>query len=215
MSDFDTLDSAMRRNTVLAAGVCLALLTITVASLGFAFTAAGNAREVGLRMPVLVVPGAIGGVYSPGLTEENVQATARYLSSLATNFSGSKGFRDRFDELESFSSSQFLPGLQRARAELQRDVDTQNQSRTFFATPGTEKIREFEKGRFDYSVAGERVVYASGLPMDTRHSEVHLRLRWGSPSQHNRAGIVLEGFDVKDAAPAASAVRAGAGGEHS
>jgi len=151
-----------------------------------------------------VVPGAIGGVYSPGLTEENVRATARYLSTLATNFSGSQGFRERFDELESFSSTQFLPALQRARAALQRDVETQNQSRTFFATPGTEKMRESEDGHFDYSVAGERVVYASGLPMDSRGSEVHLRLRWGSPSQRNRAGIVLESFAVADLPPAAS-----------
>jgi hypothetical protein len=204
MNDFATLDSALRRNSLLAAGVCLALLAIAVASLAFAMVIAGNAREVGLRMPVLVVPGAIGGVYSPGLTEENVRATARYLSTLATNFSGSQGFRERFDELESFSSTQFLPALQRARAALQRDVETQNQSRTFFATPGTEKMRESEDGHFDYSVAGERVVYASGLPMDSRGSEVHLRLRWGSPSQRNRAGIVLESFAVADLPPAAS-----------
>jgi hypothetical protein len=201
MNDFATLDSALRRNTVLAAGACLALLAIAVASLAFAFTAAGNARAIGLRMPVLVVPGAIGGVYSPGLTEENVRATARYLAELATNFSGGKGFRERFDELETFSSAQFLPALQRARTELQRDVDTQNQSRTFFASPGTEKMREIENGRFEYSVAGERVVYASGLPMQSRGSEVHLRLHWGSPSQKNRAGIVLDSFDVKDLQP--------------
>ena len=205
MNDFATLDSAMRRNTALAAGVCLSLLATTVASLAYAFTTAGNAREVGLRMPVLVVPGAIGGVYSPGITEENVRATARYLANLATNFSGTAGFRERFDELETFASPQFLPALQRARAELQRDVITQNQARTFFAAPRTEKMQEPESGHFDYTVAGERVVYASGLPMDNHHSEVHLRLHWGSPSQRNRAGIVLDAFDVKDAIPVAAA----------
>jgi hypothetical protein len=206
MNDFATLELALRRNTLLAAGTCLALLAIAVASLVYAFTTAGNAREVGLRMPVLVVPGAIGGVYSPGITEENVRATARYLATLATNFSGVAGFRDRFDELEAFASPQFLPALQRARIELQRDVNTQGQSRTFYAAPGTERMRELDSGHFDYCVAGERVVYASGLPMDSRHSEVHLRLHWGSPSLRNRAGIVLDAFDVKDSVPAAAAV---------
>jgi hypothetical protein len=188
----------MRRNTLLAATVCLALLVIAVASLAFAFTAAGNAREFGSRMPVMVVPGAIGGVYSPGLTEENIRATARYLTTLATNFNGSKNFREHFDELETFAAPQFLQGLQRARGELQRDVETQSQSRTFFATVGTERLRQIDGGQYDYLVAGERVVYASGLPMDSRQSEVHLRLHWGSPSVRNRAGIVLDGFDVKD-----------------
>jgi hypothetical protein len=198
MNDFTTLDSALRRNSLLAAATCLALLAIAIASLAFAITTAGNARAAGLRMPVLVVPGAIGGVYTPGITEENVRATARYLAGLATNFSGEKSFRERFDELEIFSSAQFLPALQHARTELQRDVDTQNQSRTFFPAPGSEILRQLEDGRFDYCVTGERVVYASGLPMQSRGSQVHLRLRWGSPSQRNRAGIVLEGFDVKD-----------------
>jgi len=198
MNDFATLDSAMRRNTLLAAVVCLALLAMTVASLAFAFTAAGNAREIGMHMPVMVVPGAIGGIYSPGLTEENIRATARYLTNLATNFNGSKGFREHFDELETFAAPQFLQGLQRARGELQRDVETQNQSRIFFAAVGTEKMRSLEIGEYDYCVSGERVVYASGLPMDTRKSEIRLRLHWGSPSLHNPAGIVLDGFDVKD-----------------
>jgi hypothetical protein len=206
MNDFATLESAMRRNTTLAAGACLALLAVTVASLVFAFIVGGNAREAGLRMPVLVVPGAIGGIYSPGLTEENVRATARYLTSLATNFNGPAGFRDRFDELETFASPQYLPALQRARIELQRDVHTQNQSRTFFASPGTEHLQELDKGHFAYLVSGERVVYASGLPMDSRRSEVHLRLHWGSPSQRNRAGIVLDAFDVRDTNPAVAAV---------
>lgn len=198
MSDFTSLDSAMRRTTLLAAVACAALLAITIASLAFAFATAGNAREIGLRMPVLVVPGAIGGVYSPGITEENIRATARYLTSLATNFNGVRNFRDRFDELESFSAPQYLPGLQRARLALQRDVETQNQSRTFFAATDSEQLHAVDAGRFEYRIDGERVVYASGLPMDSHNCEVRLRLRWGSPSRRNRAGIVLEGFEVKD-----------------
>jgi hypothetical protein len=207
MNDFATLELVLRRNTLLAATSCLALLAMALASLAYAFTAAGNARELRLRMPVLVVPGAIGGVYSAGLTEENVRATARYLSLLATNFNGATGLRERFDELETFASPHFLPGLQRARLELQRDVVTQNQSRTFFSSPETERMQETESGHFEYTVAGDRIVYASGLPMDTRRSELHLLLHWGAPSQRNRAGIVLDAFDVHDAtAPAKTAV---------
>jgi len=198
MSDFLTLDSAIRRNTLLAATVCLALLLVCVASLVFAFESAGSARDLVRKMPVLVVPGAVGGVYSPGLSEDNVRATARYLASLATNFGGGSSFHDRFDELESFSSPQFLPALQRARAALQKDVETQNQSRAFFAATPTEFLQQAEPGLFDYRVTGERIVYASGLPMDSRQSQVHLRLRWGTPSRRNLAGIVLEGFEVRD-----------------
>jgi hypothetical protein len=208
MPDFVSLQSAMHRAVLLAAGACLALLTMTIASLAFAFTAAGNAREVGQRMPVLVVPGAVGGVYSPGITEESVRATARYLANLATNFGSPRSFQERFDELESFSSATYLPRLQRARAVLQRDVETQNQARSFYASPATEQLHQTEPGRFDYAVEGERIVYASGLPMDTRRSLVHLRLQWGVPSARNRAGIVLESVDVTD--KPASAAKAAA-----
>ncbi len=205
MRDFTSLSSAMQRNTLLALVTCTAMLAMTVASLVYAFAVAGNARALEQHLPVLVVPGAVGGIYSPGITEEHIRATARYLASLATNFSAGRSFRDRFDELESFSSPQFLPGLQRARGLLQRDVDTQNQSRSFFAASSSEQLHEAGAGQFDYRVQGERVVYASGLAMDSHRCEIHLRLRWGAPSRTNRAGIVLEGFDVRDIASTGTA----------
>jgi hypothetical protein len=147
---------------------------------------------------VLVVPGAVGGVYSPGITEDSVRATARYLANLATNFGSPKSFTDRFDELETFASATYLPQLQRARAILARDVDTQSQARSFYAVPATERLRQPEPGHFEYTIEGERSVYASGLPMDNRRSQVRLRLQWGVPSARNRTGIVLESFDVVD-----------------
>lgn len=195
----------MHRAVALAAGVCVALLVMTIASLGFAFIVAGNAREVGVRMPVLVVPGAVGGVYSPGLGEESVRATSRYLAGLATNFGSPKSFQERFDELETFSAPDYLPQLQRARSTLQHDVETQSQARSFFPSPTTEQLQQRSPGHFVYAVRGERVVYAAGLPMDTRQSEVHLLLHWGTPSNRNRAGLLLEGFDVTDVAPPAAA----------
>jgi hypothetical protein len=216
MGDFTSLESAMHRAILLAGGVCVALLAMSIACLTFAFVTAGSAREVGLRMPVLVVPGAVGGVYSPGLTEESVRATARYLTGLATNFGGGKSFQERFDELETFSAPGYLAQLQEARAALQRDVDTQNQARSFFPSPTSERLQQKTPGHFAYAVRGERIVYASGLPMDSHQSEVHLRLQWGTPSTRNRAGILLEGFDVSDTGPIATeSGPSGAGGGRS
>jgi len=207
MADFAVLESAIRRNTVLAATAGLILTVVTVVSLVVAVSALGNASEIRQRMPVMVVPGSVGGIYTPGLTEDSVRALARYLATLATNFSGARSFNERFDELETFAAPGFIPALQRARAELQKDVETQNQSRTFFATPGTEKLGAIANGGFDYFVDGDRMVLASGILMDTRRSEVRLRLRWGSPSRRNPSGVVLEGFDVRDlpSTPAAGA----------
>jgi hypothetical protein len=202
MPDFTSLETAMHRAVLLAGGVCLALGALTVASLAFAFTTAGNARDVGLRAPVLVVPGAIGGIYTPGITEENVRATGRYLTDLATNFGSAHGFQERFDELETFAAPTYLPQLRQARAALKRDVDTQGQSRSFFASPSSETLLQRTPGHFTYTVRGERVVYASGLPMDRHQSEVRLLMQWGTPSARNRAGIVLEGFLVADTEPA-------------
>jgi hypothetical protein len=148
------------------------------------------------------VPGAVGGVYTPGITEENIRATARYLADLATNFGSARSFQERFDELEAFAAPAYLPQIRQARAALQHDVDTQGQARSFFATPATESLQQTAPGHFAYTVRGERVVYASGLPMDRHESEVRLLLQWGVPSARNRAGIVVEGFRVADLEPA-------------
>ena len=208
MADFAVLESSIRRNTMLAATAGLVLTGVTVVSLVVAISALGNASEIRQRMPVMVVPGSVGGIYTPGLTEDSVRALARYLATLATNFSGVRSFNERFDELETFAAATFIPALQRARAELQKDVETQNQSRTFFATPGSEKLTKSANGGFDFFVEGDRMVLASGILMDTRRSEVHVRLHWGSPSRRNPSGVVLEGFDVRDlaGAPAPGAI---------
>ncbi len=198
MAEFRTLEQAIHRAVTLAATSGVVLFAVTAASLAFAVRTAGNAQELARHMPVFVVPGAIGGVYTPGITEEQMRATARYLATLATNFGGPRNFAERFDELETFAAPRFLPALRMARRGLQRDVDTQNQSRTFFAIPGTESFRRIGSGRYEYAVDGDRTVYASGLPMNRNRCRIRLRLRWGSPSERNRAGIVLEGFNVVD-----------------
>jgi hypothetical protein len=209
MADFIQLEQAIRRSTTLAAGVCAVLLLITIGSLTLAVCAVWGARQSAARMPVLVVPGAVAGVYSPGLTEDNVRAAARYLTGLGTNFSGVHGMDQRFDELETFASPGFLPRLQAARLALRRDVETQNQARVFYGVPTSERIAQTSPGRFEYAIRGERVVYASGLTMDSRGTTVRLKLALGPPSEKNRVGVLLDGFEVSDEALAtrASATR--------
>lgn len=204
-NDFSRLEDTIRRSTLLAACVCAVLLAITIASLGFAVSTVAGARDAAARMPVLVVPGAVGGVYTPGLTEDSVRAAARYLVGLGTQWSGVKGFDERFDELETFASPRYLPQLQAARSSLRREVETQNQARSFFAATAAERMHQADPGgRFEYAVGGERVVYASGLPMDSRSSVVTLQLLLGAPSARNRSGIELDGFQVTDTAPSST-----------
>jgi hypothetical protein len=204
LHDFRTLEIAIQRVIALAVAVCLILLMLTIACFAFTVSAVHGAHEIEQKLPVLVVPGAVAGVYTPGITEDNVRATARYLANLATNFGAGKSFGEHFDELESFSSPVYLPHLQRARALLAHDVEVQNQSRSFFAAPASEHLEQALPGHFDYAIRGERVVYASGLPMDSHQSEVRLRLQWGVPSMRNRAGVVLERIDVVDTEPRAT-----------
>lgn len=203
MSDFIRLDQAIRRSTVLAAGVCAVLLLITIGSMTLAVSTLWSARELSARMPVLVVPGAVAGVYSPGLTEDNVRSAARYLTGLGTCFSGVHGMDQRFDELEAFASAEFLPQLQAARSTLRRDVETQNQARVFYGVPASERLARISSGRFEYIIRGQRVVYASGLTMDSRGTVVNLKLTLGAPSEKNRIGILLDGFEVSDVPTAA------------
>jgi hypothetical protein len=205
MSDFLALEASIRRSMQLAAAVCATLLLVSAGSLGFAVHAAWKARQAASGLPVLVVPGAVAGLYSPGLPEEAVRGVARYLAGLGTNFSDATGMDERFDELESFASPAYLPRLQQARSQLRHEVQAQNQARVFFGAPGREQLRQTEPGRFEYSLQGQRQVYASGLAMDRRDCVVRLTLARAAPSRNNPVGLALEGFEVGDLAPADAA----------
>ncbi|HUN92451.1 MAG TPA: hypothetical protein VMU33_10365 [Burkholderiaceae bacterium] len=198
VGDFDRLEQAIARSFWLGGAAVLVLLAVAAGCAWLALGFAGSLRDAAQHTPVLVVPGAVGGVYTPGIAEEAIRGAARYLAGLATSFSGVHGFDLRFDELESYASPRYLAQLQAARRALRHEVETQNQARTFIATPGAEVMTQVEPGLFDYVARGERAVFASGLPLDTWHSTVHLRLRAEAPSASNRTGVVIEAFDVRD-----------------
>ena len=202
--DFTSLEQAIQRAYALIGMVVLALCVATAAALLYAYEHAETLRQLSQHLPVLVVPGAVGGIYTPGLTDEQIRATARYLANLSTNFSGIASFRGRFDELESFADPSYLPHLQVARRRLEHDVETQNQSRSFFGQPVSEHFEHLADNRFSYRIQGDRAIFSSGLPMDHHTSELRLLLRWGIPSERNRSGVVLESVDLidLDAAPA-------------
>lgn len=204
MTDFDRLERTLQQALWLAGAAVSVLLAVTLASLWFATGMVGAVRDAAARTPVVVVPGAVGGTYTPGLTEETIRGVARYLVGLATNFSGSHGLDVRFDELEGFAAARYLPRLQSARRTLRHEVESQNQARTFVGTPDSERLAQIEPGLFDYTIRGERAVYASGLPLDTWQSTVTARLRIATPSAANRTGVVLEAFEVVDAPPPAT-----------
>jgi hypothetical protein len=201
MEGFAALDATLRRSRQAMLAACACLAALACASVAFAVHGAARSREAALHMPVLVVPGAVGGVYNPGLAGDHVLAVARYLATLGTNYTGARSFDERFDELEGFSAPALLPRLQAARAGLRRELETQNQSRTFIASPSREAFDQPSAGRFRYAARGERTVYASGLPMTARPCEVRLLLALGAPSARNRLGVAIEAFDVIDETP--------------
>ena len=204
MESFLALDARLRRGNQAVLACCVALVLLALGSLAFALQGAREAREAASRTPVLVVPGAVGGTYSPGLAADHVLALARYLATLATNYTGARSFDERFDELESFAAATLLPRLRAARAGLRRDLDVQSQSRTFVASPAGEHFAADGPARFRYAVHGERTVYSGGLALATRSCEVRLLLSLGAPSAANRLGIALESFDLVDDTPAPS-----------
>lgn len=198
MADLPSLERSIRRFTLLASGACAVLLLVAAASLAVALRLAWSVRQSAAQLPVVVVPGAIAGVYAPGLNEESLRGAARYLAGLGTNFGGPAGMEQRFDELESFASPRYLPRLQSARAALRRDVLAQGQARVFYPRPGSERLTQSAPGRFDFSQEGERRIFAGGLPMQERTSVVRLSLVQSAPSQKSPLGLALDSFEVQD-----------------
>jgi len=198
MEGFASLDRALRRTSIIALGSSAILALLAAYSVFYSLRVAAQTHASAQQLPVLVVPGAVGGTYTPGLTEESIRSVARYLAGLATNYSGARSFDERFDELQSYFSPALLPRFEQARRKLRGDLDSQGQARSFVASPSSEGFRQESPGHFRYSIQGDRSVYSGGLVMTSSRSQVQLQLALGSPSDRNRLGIVIEGFDVVD-----------------
>jgi len=65
MIEIDALKIAMRRSNALSASICIALLTLTITSLTFAYVITGNARKIGPRNPEAVRSGDMGANGTP------------------------------------------------------------------------------------------------------------------------------------------------------
>jgi len=59
----------------------------------------------------------------------------------------------------------------------------------FYGVPSSERFAQRSPGRFEYAIDGQRVVYASGLTMDSRGAVVSLKLTLGAPTRGIESGF--------------------------
>lgn len=154
-------------------------------------------EQVARERPIMVVPGAVAGAYISGLSEDNLTGVARYIASLATNFTPAN-YADRSAELLSYADATILPTLSAAQARLSQEVVATSQARYFFADKKSESLKQIGASVYQYSATGDRTVLAAGIPVSQDKATIQVTFALGTASNANRYGFQLRALNISE-----------------
>jgi hypothetical protein len=146
------------------------------------------------KRQTLVIPGAAGGVYAPGLTQLNVANAARYVMGLGVNLTAANA-KERLAELEKYCAADFLAKFQAEEARLLKEITAQTQSRALQADRG-DTLAVDDKQNYTYTVTGPWEIKSGSLLMSAFRHRFTIRFSVGNPDRENPYGIQLHAFDV-------------------
>jgi hypothetical protein len=153
--------------------------------------------ELAKNVPIYVVPGALGGRYTAGMSDDVLVNNGRYWTGLIGNFSR-KSAADRLNELESYADNSFLVGYQKIRDQLRHEVDQQSQGRSFTEVKDTAKLTRKDDGTYVFTVRGDRTFFSAGIVLYEDQADVEWHFRIGTPSAKNPYGLTFTGVDVRE-----------------
>lgn len=144
--------------------------------------------------PVMVVPGATAGVYTPGLAQENLINLARYLVGLRTNFT-KYNIEQRSNEFASFMAPASLAEYQRKAKEQIDKVRSREESRSFIKE--RDELRQMADGSYQYVAQGNWTFFSSSVVLDQSPWEAALVFRVTQASKANPYGIEVLSIETR------------------
>ncbi len=173
--------------TALLGLLCVALTVLC-------FRQASELAWLARHRPVHVVPGAAEGVYAPGITRHNIANAARYLLGLAVDLTPATASR-RLQEFERYLDPVALPVFRAERDRLLKEIEAQQQSRTFYPDSPDELIDD--EGLYGYTVRGRWEIRSGSLPMSEERHAFTMRFRVGTADETNPYGVRILAFEVQ------------------
>jgi len=189
----DVLASTQRAFSI-GVTVLIALGVLLLISIFTNVNLASRIADVANKRPIYVVPGAVKGVYAPGLADYNVANAARYLLSLGSTLTVSNA-KARLDELETYCSPEFLPKFRVEKARLLKEIQMQQQSRAV-QSDGGDTLSIDKKKMYTFTLTGAWEIRSGSLLMSQVTHRFTILFSVGNADEGNPYGIQLYGFDA-------------------
>lgn len=156
-------------------------------------TLTGQIVEMANKRPVMVVPGATAGVYTPGLTSENLINVARYLVGLQSDFTD-RNIAAREQEFESYFSPLHLSGFHEKALTLIQNVRNRAESRVFVPDPNGDKLTRAADGSYEYVTTGTWVYITGDVVIARKPFQLVMPFRITQASRNNPYGVEIQDF---------------------
>ena len=175
----------------------LALL-IVAGILGVLLVRAENALSQAVRHPQLeVVPGAVAGLYTAGISHANVQAAAFNLASIPLDITP-KNVGQKYREFEDFLSPGELLAFQKQAGALESGIKSRDESRVFIAD--TQRLVRMGNNRYKFSETGTYEFFSGDIHLGNPPYKISMIFSVDDePTPDNPYGVVIHRFDVEQA----------------
>lgn len=185
--------AALEKSSTLLRGVTIVIAFVAVAMTFETLWLSHDITEIADHRPVVVVPGAVGGVYAPGITSANVENALRYITGLGTNFTPANAAQ-RFQDLAIFMSPAALGGYLQESQKTLKTVESQQQSRVFVLDK--DHIEKTGQQTYHYTADGTWTLFSGTLVMGTESVHMDVTAHVKQPDTQNPYGVVLDGLEV-------------------
>ena len=144
--------------------------------------------------PVMVIPGARSGLYTPGISADNVKNLALYMIQLPLNITP-KTVADRYREFERFLSPGELMKFQEEKPRIMASIHMHDESRVFVASAYT--LKNVGDNRYEFTADGVYQIFSGDLTLGRPAERVMMDFSVeDSATPHNPYGVKITNFNV-------------------
>ena len=173
----------------------LIIFGVTILALVALLWKADNAlTKVVRNTPVMVIPGARSGLYTPGISADNVKNLALYMIQLPLNITP-KTVSDRYREFERFLSPGELMKFQEEKPRIMASIHMHDESRVFVASTYT--LKNVGDNRYKFTADGVYQIFSGDLTLGSPAERVKMDFSVEeSATPHNPYGVKITNFNV-------------------
>jgi len=171
------------------------LLVIFV--LAFLLYQGDSAMDEAVRHPQLaVVPGAVAGLYTAGISQANLQDAALNLASLPLDITP-KNVDQKYKQFEYFLSPKALYIFQKAAPHLEKDIHSRDESRVFI--PDKQKLVRIGDNKYQFTETGVYEFFSGDIHLGSPEYQVDMVFTVDDePTPTNPYGLVIHKFQVQE-----------------